>query len=61
VKRQIDECDDDVGLGCRRVSWEGEEEEEEEGGVQAMSETIPHENKLYLTRIETRRPGLASF
>jgi len=42
--------DNDIGLGCWVVSWEGE-------GVEVMSERSQNKTALYLTKIETERPG----
>ncbi len=69
VNIRIDECDDDVGLGCRRASWDGGRGSEGGGGeggggwedVDAMSDTSQNENDIYLTKTETRRPGLVSI
>jgi hypothetical protein len=53
LNRQFDECDDDVGLGCRHASWE--KEGGGRGGIEAISATSQTENDLYLTKTETRR------
>jgi hypothetical protein len=54
VNRQIDECNDDVELGCWVALWEGEGEGEGEG-VEVMSERFQNKTALYLTKTETRR------